>query len=98
MALRYHRNVTTPSGWGLSNHTRESHLLAIKASSQDINRFVTSCRVAQRNVNKYFLGALQHENKVTKEKQFGSKYLSAFCFINLLINHLLHIAPCVTYQ
>ena len=32
---------------------------------------VTSCQVAQRNINWYFLGVLQHENKDTCEKQLG---------------------------
>ena len=44
------------------------------------------------NVNRDFLGILQHENKDTQGKQFCSKYFPAYCFINLLVNYLLHTA------
>ena len=59
---------------------------------------VTSRHLAQHNVNWYFLVALQHENKDKREKQFGSKYFPAYCFINLLLNYLLHAAPYVIYR
>ena len=45
-----------------------------------------------------FSGLLQHENKDTWEKWFGSKYFLAYCFINLLVNYLLHTAPYAIYR
>ena len=57
-----------------------------------------SWHVARRYVSWYFLGVLQHENKDTQEKQFGSKYFLTYCFINLLVNYLLHAAPYVIYR
>ena len=35
---------------------------------------VTTRHVAQRNFTWYFLGVLQHENKVTREKQYEILY------------------------
>ena len=58
---------------------------------------VTSCHVVRRNANWYFLGLLQHKND-TWDKQSGSKYFLTYCFINLLVNHLLHPAPYVIYR
>ena len=46
----------------------------------------------QRNTNWYFLGVLQHEQRHKWEKQFGSKYFLAYCFINILVNYLLPTA------
>ena len=59
---------------------------------------ITSYHVAQRNVNWHILGVLQHENKDTWEKQNGSKYFLTYCFINLLVDYLLHTAPYVIYR
>ena len=50
---------------------------------------VKSCHEAPRNINWYFREVLQHENKVEWEKQIGSKYFLAYCFIKLLVNYLL---------
>ena len=41
---------------------------------------------------------LQHEKKVQREKQSGSIYFLAYCFINLLVNNLFHTAPSVICQ
>ena len=57
-----------------------------------------SCHIAQRDVNWHFLGVLQHDNKGTPDKQSGSKYFKTYCFINLLVNDLLHAAPYVIHQ
>ena len=59
---------------------------------------VMSCHVAQRIVNWYFLWVLQHENRVTWEKKLRSTYFLAYCFINSLVNDLLHTAPYVIYR
>ena len=56
------------------------------------------CHVARRYVNQYFQGVLQDENKDRQEKQYGSKYLLNYCFINLLVNYLLHAAPYAIYR
>ena len=47
--------------------------------------------MAHCNVHWYFLGALQQEKKDTRERQLGSKYFLAYCFINLLVR----LAPVV---
>ena len=60
-------------------------LIDFRNARFDLNFDVTSFHVERRNVQCYFLGVLQHENKDTREKRDGSKYFLTYYFINLLV-------------
>ena len=56
----------------------------------------TTCHVAQRNANWFFLGVWQHENKVSKENKMLLKIFSNVQFNNLSVDHSPHAAPHVS--